>query len=110
VPPGYEGDVPNGDFVISSPSNRIWVMMRGFGEVGLGEHAVKWFQQRLKVYPLSTGPREARYTNATGVGINPLPAEDGSVFEMLNEIIQHEPKALFGHPRYCVMNTNEYQL
>ena len=57
---------------------------------------MKWFQQRLKVYPLSTGPREARYTNATGVGINPLPAEDGSVFEMLNEIIQHEPKELFG--------------
>jgi hypothetical protein len=71
-------------------------MMRGFGEVGLGEQAVEWFRQRLKVYPLSTGPREARFTNATGVGINPLPAEDGSVFEMLNEIIQHEPKELFG--------------
>ena len=97
VPPGYEGDVPDGYFAINSPSYRIWVMMRGFGEVGLGEQAVKWFQQRLKVYPLSTGPREARFTNATGVGINPLPAEDGSVFEMLNEIIQHEPKdALFG--------------
>jgi len=96
VPPGYEGDVPDGYFAINSPSYRIWVMMRGFGEVGLGERAVKWFQQRLKVYPLSSGPREGRYTNATGLGINPLPAEDGSVFEMLNEIIQHEPKELFG--------------
>ena len=96
LPPGYEGDVPDGYFAINSPSYRIWVMMRGFGEVGLGEQAVEWFRQRLKVYPLSTGPREARFTNATGVGINPLPAEDGSVFEMLNEIIQHEPKELFG--------------
>ena len=96
LPPGYEGDVPGGYFGIHSPSYRIWVMMRGFGEVGLGEEAVDWFRQNLKVYPLATGPRPASYSNATGMGINPLPAEDGSVFEMLNEIIQYEPSALFG--------------
>jgi len=96
VPPGYKGKVPDGHFAINSPSYRIWVMMRGFGEVGLGEQAVDWFRQNLKVYPLATGPRPANYSNTTGMGINPLPAEDGSVFEMLNEIIQHEPKELFG--------------
>ena len=37
LPPGYEGDVPEGYFAINSPSYRIWVMMRGFGEVGLGD-------------------------------------------------------------------------
>ena len=96
LPPGYQDKVPRGYFAINSPSYRIWIMMRGFGEVGLGEQAVNWFQQHLKVYPLSTGPRQGRFTNATGIGINPLPAEDGSVFEMLNEIVQHEPKELFG--------------
>ena len=96
VPPGYEGKAPKGHFVINSPSYRIWVMMRGFGEVGLGDQAVDWFRQNLKVYPLATGPRQANYANATGVGINPLPAEDGSVFEMLNEIVQYEPAELFG--------------
>ena len=96
LPPGYKGKVPDGYFSIRSPSYRIWVMMRGFGEVGLGDQAVDWFKQHLKVYPLATGPRQGNYANTTGVGINPLPAEDGSVFEMLNEIIQYEPTELFG--------------
>ena len=96
VPPGYEGEIPEGHFAINSPSYRIWVMMRGFGEVGLGEQAVDWFRQNLKVYPLATGPRQANYSNTTGMGINPLPAEDGSVFEMLNEIVQYEPTEMFG--------------
>ncbi|EED31122.1 conserved hypothetical protein [gamma proteobacterium NOR5-3] len=96
VPPGYEGAIPDGYFAVNSPSYRIWVMMRGFGEVGLGEQAVDWFRQNLKVYPLATGPRQANYFNATGMGINPLPAEDGSVFQMLNEIVQYEPTEMFG--------------
>lgn len=96
VPPGYTGDVPQGYFAINSSSYRVWVMMRGFGEVGLGDQAVNWFKQNLKVYPLATGPRQGNYANATGVGINPLPAEDGSVFVMLNEMVQYEPTELFG--------------
>ena len=96
VPPGYDGKAPDDCFVIQSPSYRIWVMMRGFGEVGLGDQAVAWFEKHLGVYPLSTGPRPCSFENASGMGINPLPAEDGSVFEMLDEIIQHEPKELFG--------------
>jgi len=96
VPPDSKDKTPKGYFEIKSPSYRIWVMMRGFGEVGLGDQAVEWFRKNLRVYPLATGPRPGNYSNATGMGINPLPAEDGSVFEMLNEIIQYEPKELFG--------------
>ncbi len=95
IPPGYEGEDPEGYFAIHSPSYRIWVMMRGFGEVGQGEQAVDWFRQHLSVYPLASGPRQGTFTNATGMGINPLPPEDGSAFEMLNEIIQYEPSELF---------------
>jgi len=95
LPPGYQGKEPAGYFVFRSPGYRIWAMMRGFGEVGNGDQAVNWFKERLKVYPLSTGPREHTATNASGKGANTLPPEDGSVFEMLNEIIQYEPTALF---------------
>ncbi len=70
-------------------------MMRGFGEVGNGDQAVRWFKERLKVYPLATGPREGTVTNASGKGANTLPPEDGSAFTMLNEIIQYEPSELF---------------
>ena len=96
LPPDFDGPIPDGYFVIHSPSYWIWVMMRGFGEVGQGDEAVAWFEEHLSVYPLATGPRSCTFSNATGVGINPLPAEDGSVYEDLNAIIQHEPGALFG--------------
>ena len=95
LPPGYEGEEPDGYFVFRSPGYRIWAMMRGFGEVGNGDQAVAWFQERLKVYPLSTGPRKHSAVNTSGVGANTLPPEDASVFEMLSEIIQYEPTELF---------------
>jgi len=95
LPPGYDGDVPDGYFVFRCPSYRAWVMMRGFGELGTGDQAVAWFNERLKIYPLATGRRENVAVNASGLGINSLPPEDGSAFEMLNQVIQHEPTALF---------------
>lgn len=95
LPPDYKGEEPKGYFVFRSPSYRIWAMMRGFGEVGNGEQAVKWFKDRLKVYPLETGPRKHTAANTSGRGANTLPPEDASAFEMLNEIIQYEPTELF---------------
>jgi len=95
LPPEYKGRVPDGYFALRSPGYRIWAMMRGFGEVGTGDQAVQWFKERLKVYPLKSGPRANKVVNTSGMGANTLPPEDASAFEMLNEIIQHEPKELF---------------
>lgn len=95
LPPGYEGEVPDGYFVFHCSSYRIWAMMRGFGEVGTGEQAVNWFKERLQVYPLATGRREHKAINISGLGANTLPPEDGSAFDLLNEIIQYEPTELF---------------
>lgn len=94
VPPGYEGELPDGYFVMHSSGYRVWAMMRGFN-VGNGDDALKWFEDRLKVYPLSTGPRDVSFVNASRMGANTLIPEDGSAFEMLNEIIQYEPSSLF---------------
>jgi len=95
LPSGYKGNVPDGYFAVKSPGYRVWVMMRGFGAVGTGGQAVSWFQERLKIYPLATGPREGTAINASGKGINSLPPEDGSAFEMLSKIIQYESTELF---------------
>lgn len=95
LPPGYKGDIPEGYFVFHAPSYRIWTMMRGFGEVGNGDQAVQWFKDRLKVYPLETGPRAHAAVNTSRRGANTLPPEDGSYYEVLNEIIQYEPTELF---------------
>ena len=95
LPPGYEGEEPDGYFAFHSPGYRIWAMMRGFGEVGNGDQAVQWFKERLKVYPLASGPRDNKAINTSGMGANTLPPEDESIFAMLNEIIQYEPTELF---------------
>jgi hypothetical protein len=96
LPPGYNGNIPEGYFAIKSPGYRVFVMMRGWGEVGTGEKAVDFFKQNLKIYPLASGFRQGNYINSNGIGLNSLVPEDGSAFEMLNEIIQYEPKELFG--------------
>ena len=62
LPPGYDGKIPDGYFVVKSPSYRLWAMMRGWGDVGVGDKATQWFKENLKVYPLATGPRQAKYT------------------------------------------------
>ncbi len=40
-------------------------------------------------------PRKHTAINCSGMGANTLPPEDGSVFTMLNEVIQYEPTELF---------------
>ena len=96
LPPNYEGDVPDGYFIVKSPSYRIWPMMRANAAlVGTGEKAMAFYQEHLKAYPLATGPRNGKYTNASGMAGNQLAPEDLSAFEMLNDIVQHEPAALF---------------
>ena len=61
LPPGFKGETPKGYFVFRSPGYRIWAMMRGFGEVGNGDQAVKWFKDRLEGLPFGHGtPRTYR--------------------------------------------------
>jgi hypothetical protein len=95
LPPNYSGNVPDGYFIIKSPSYRVFVMLRAWNDIGAGEKAVAYFKQFMKIYPLATGPRQGKYINMNGLGANSLPPEDGSYFELLNEIIQYEPTELF---------------
>jgi hypothetical protein len=97
LPPGYENEIPEGYFVIKSESFRVMVMMRGWGDIGMGDEAVRYFEKHLQIYPLASGPRKGTFTNTNGMGLNSLPPEDGSAFAMLDEIIQYEPPELFGH-------------
>jgi hypothetical protein len=103
LPPGYDGEAPKGFFVIESPSYRIWVMMRGFGEVGVGAQAVDWFRQNLRIYPLSNASRSGKYINGTGDGTNSLVPENRSAFEVLDEIVQYEPTELFDAEKVVIV-------
>ena len=60
LPPDYEGDVPDGYFVVRSPTYANFSFIRANADVvGYGEKALEFYRENAKVYPLKTGPRAA---------------------------------------------------
>ena len=97
LPPDYDGDVPDGYFVFRSPTYVNFSFIRAnAAEVEFGDEAMKFIRENCKVYPLSTGPREGRFTNVSGVPSNTLVPEDGSAFEWMHQVINYEPADAFG--------------
>lgn len=97
LPPGYDGEVPSGYFVVQCPTYRNWVMVRGFiQDTGTGDAALQYYSERFKIYPLATGPRaDAKYVSMSYKGGNTTHPRDFSYFELLNEIVQYEPASAF---------------
>jgi hypothetical protein len=97
LPPGYEGNIPEGYFVVKCPTYRNWVMVRGFiQDTGTGQDALEYYSKNFKIYPLKTGPREkAQYTSMTFKGGNTTHPRDVSYFDLLNQIAQYEPASAF---------------
>ena len=69
LPPGYEGDVPDGYFVVKSKSYGVWNFMRGYVTKGAKE-ATDRIKGNLKVYPLAKkdNPPKTEFTNMSGSG------------------------------------------
>ena len=97
LPPGYEGEVPDGYFVVRSKTYMNFSFIRANKDVvGAGEKAMKFMRENCRVYPLSKGPQKGNYRNITGVPSNTLVPEDGSAFRWMHEIISYEPAEAFG--------------
>jgi hypothetical protein len=93
LPPGYTGNIPEGYFVMNSPTYGNWLVMRGFLVDGDPAPAAKNIKENLKIYPLSKkdNPTELNFVNVSGVPMNTLHAMDYSYWEEMNELIQEEP-------------------
>ncbi len=97
LPPDYEGDVPDGYFVVRSPTYMNFSFIRANAEVvGFGDKAIEYYRKHAKVYPLKTGPRPPVVKNVTGIPWNSLAPEDAGAFEWMHEIIDYEPADAFG--------------
>ena len=93
LPPGYEGDVPEGYFVVRSKSYGVWNFMRGYVKKGAKE-ATGRIKGNLKVYPLAKkdNPPKTEFTNMSGLAeYKTIPPNDFSFYESLNNLIQEEP-------------------
>ncbi len=92
LPPGYEGDVPEGYFVVQSTTYNVWAFMRASIKKGL-DVARKNIEDHLKIYPLSMkdNPPKIELVSASFVSFNTIHPNDYTFYEHINDIIQREP-------------------
>lgn len=93
LPPGYEGDIPDGYHVARTSTHGNWVVWRGFQLNGSTAPAVKATKEHFKLYPLSKkdAPPAMNFINVSGKFHNTIHRMDYGYWEELNETIQSEP-------------------
>jgi len=97
LPPGYEGEVPEGYFVYRSETFQNLYFWRGFIKDGSTATAVENNKNFSKVYPLSAAenPPEMKFIDVSGKYFNTIGGNDFSFFEDINEIVQAEPNEAY---------------
>ncbi|WP_152650513.1 DUF1254 domain-containing protein [Demequina aurantiaca] len=93
LPPGYEGDVPDGYFVARSRSFSNWIILRGFLVDGKPDASATMFKEGVKIYPLSHADHQPpmEFHTAEGRLFNTVHANDASYYEELAPVIHREP-------------------
>lgn len=113
LPPGFDGTLPEGGFFIAraETTHVLWVG-RIFLEDNNPKPAAELIRKYLKIYPYEVGgsgtsyasflrgearlgsitpPPETVFHEGSGKGMNTIPPNDYSFYEMLNEVVQQEP-------------------
>ena len=92
IPPHYEGEIPEGYFIVHSTSYKVWTLLRASIADGV-EAAANRIKENLKVYPLAMAenPPSTEFISGSGKSWNTIHTNDFSFYEHLNEVIQYEP-------------------
>ncbi len=93
LPPGYDGDVPEGYHVARTNTYGNWIIWRGFQVDGDPAPAVETTKELFRIYPLSQAdnPPEMNFINLSGKFNNTIHRMDYGIFEEINEVVQAEP-------------------
>jgi len=93
LPPGYEGEVPEGYHVARSSTYGNWVIWRGFQRDGSARPAVEETRERFKMYPWSQrdNPPKMTFVDASGKFNNTIHRMDFEFWEEVDAQIQAEP-------------------
>lgn len=93
LPPGYDGEVPDGYHIARTNTYGNWVIWRGFQVDGSTKPAVAATKKHFRMYPLSQkdNPPEMKFVNASGKFVNTIHRMDEHIFAEINEVIQAEP-------------------
>lgn len=92
LPPGYDGDIPRGYFVVKSTSFKVWILLRTSIADGV-DVAEKRVKDKLKVYPLSqkNNPPAMEFISGSNKAWNTIHTNDYSFYHHVDEVIQYEP-------------------
>jgi hypothetical protein len=93
LPPGYQGNVPDGYHVAQSDTYGNWVIWRGFQVDGDPRPAVETTKDVFCMYPLSQkdSPPKMNFINVSGKEFNTIHRTDYQIFEEINDVVQAEP-------------------
>jgi len=93
LPPGYDGERPDGYFTAESTSWVNWVILRGFLVDGKPDFSSKLFREGLKIYPLAkaANPLAMEFINGSKKQFNTIHANNYHFFEELHAVIDREP-------------------
>lgn len=85
LPPGHDGDVPDGYYTYTSPTYTNWIALRALG--GLED------LKKTRIHPLAeaSAPPENEWIDLTPKPINTIHANDFTFFEEIDELVQEEP-------------------
>ena len=99
LPPGYDGEIPDGYFVLRSRTYGNMFFWRGFLDNGSTATAVENTRKFAKVYLLSEAdnPPPMEFKNVSGKTFNTIHANDFKFYEEVNDIVQYEPSDSY-HP------------
>jgi hypothetical protein len=94
LPPGYTGEIPDGYYVMKSPTYGVFVFLRAFLVDGKTDAGVKLMEQ-TRIYPLAqkNNPPAMNFPNASAKLADYDFKRDLRYFEALAEFINHEPVA-----------------
>ncbi len=93
LPPGYEGETPEGYHVTQSQTYGNWLLIRGFLEDGDAAPGLKSIKDNFKLYPLGKSAADSKvtYHDISMKFLNTIHASDVRYFEEINNIVQEEP-------------------
>jgi hypothetical protein len=93
LPPGYDGEVPEGYHTFESRTHGNLLVWRGFQVDGDPGPAVANLKAHTRVYPLARrdAPPAATFVNLSGRSFNTIHANDLTFYEEVHAVLQEEP-------------------
>ena len=93
LPPGYEGEVPDGYFTVPMQLYGVYTALRLIPLGGASYREAAEYAKHINAYPLSQAgnPPQGHYIDIAGKHLPTLPVYDLNFFENIAELVNEEP-------------------